>query len=147
MAEGRVGRYRVIRSAAAEQSPVAGRATAWILLELARPPARNENYVGGGKVHRTGFDIHASRLAQCVITHSMYKSPTTSPRFCPPLPLPRGERIEVRGSKQKTSQSRQPSPCLLPLPTPLPSLALARPSLPKGESEGRGELAVTKANK
>src|SRR6478736_3726973 len=98
--------------------------------------------IGGGKVHRTGFDIHASRLAQCVTTHSMYKSPTTSPRFCPPLPLPRGERIEVRGSKQKTGQSRQPSPC----PLPLPSLALARPSLPKVESEGRGELAATKAN-
>ena len=32
-------------------------------------PARNENHVGGRKVHRMRFDIHASSLAQCVITY------------------------------------------------------------------------------
>ena len=48
-----------------------------------------------------------------------------------------GERIEVRGSRPiETIRLQQPSPSPSPKPTPLPSLALARPSLPKGE---RGE--------
>ena len=40
------------------------------------------------------------------------------------------------GEQQRTNPHLHP----LPSPTPLPSLALARPSLPKGESAGRGEV-------
>ena len=64
-------------------------------------------------------------------------------RFWPPLPLVQGERMacravalrrrEVRGSKTVRALKSQIFTLPSPKPTPLPSLALARPSLPKGE--------------
>ena len=59
-------------------------------------------------------------------------------RACPASPLAEGERIEVRGEHpQRQSASNYPSPSPSPKPTPLPSLALARPSLPRGERRAR----------
>jgi hypothetical protein len=56
---------------------------------------------------------------------------------CPASPLAEGERIEVRGEHpQRQSASNYSSPSPSPKPTPWPSLALTRPSLPKGEKRG-----------